>query len=81
MQARERVEVPREDEPEVLQIALTPAPIPLGIVDEGRRDLLVAAAQLRSEPGLPARAAQQPRLDEVVAQDLAAEGLLARKAG
>src|SRR3546814_3815285 len=44
-----------------------------------RRRLLEAAAEIVRQPDLPAGAPQQRRLDEVVAEDLAAEGLSARQ--
>ena len=62
-----------EHESEVLEVALAPAPVAPHLLEQRRRHLLVAAAEIVGEPERPARAAHQRRLDEVVAQDLAAE--------
>ena len=68
----------------MLQVALTPAAVAHDRVGEGRRALLVAAAETHGHADLPAGPAHQGRLDEVVAQDMAAERPLAgevRQAG
>ena len=67
--------------PQVLEVALTPAAIPLHLLEQRRRHFLVRAGEIVGEPHLPAGAPEQRRLDEVVAQDLAAERLAPRQAG
>src|SRR3546814_10745412 len=79
VQPAERAQAARRQHADVLQVALAPAAVALGVVDQGRRRLLEAAAEIVRQPDLPAGAPQQRRLDEVVAEDLAAEGLSARQ--
>ena len=62
---------------QVLQVALTPAPVALHLLEQRRRRLLVAAGKVEGQPQLPAGASEQRRFDEVVAEDLAAERRLA----
>ncbi len=61
----------------MLKIALAPAPVAHGEVDQARRNFLVGALQLGRHAHPPARAAQQRGFDEIVAEDLPAEGRLA----
>ena len=65
----------------VLQIALAPAPVARRQIDQRRRAFLVRAAERRQHVDRPAGAAHQRRLDEVVAEDVAAERRLARQVG
>ena len=65
----------------VLQVALRPTAFAGGHVQQGGRAALIAAAQVVIQPHLPARPAQRRRLDEIMAEDGAAEGRLARQAG
>ena len=58
----------------MLQVALAPAPVALRVFDHRLRGLLVAALQIVGQPDLPVRLEQQRGLDEIVAQNLAAEG-------
>ena len=69
-----------EQQPEVLEVALAPTAVALHLLEQGRRHPLEAAAEIVGEPERPAGAAHQRRLDEVVAQNLAAERRLAGKA-
>ena len=69
------------DDPHVLQVALAPAPVARREVDQRRRALLVGAVEVRQHVDRPAGAADQRRLDEVVAEDVAAEGRLALEVG
>ena len=57
----------------MLEIALAPAPVAVHEVAERRRELLVTAAELGRQPHAPSGPAQEGGLDEIVAQDLAAE--------
>ena len=66
---------------DVLQIALTPAPVARGEVDQRGRAFLEAAAERRQHVDRPAGAAHQRRLDEIVAEDMAAERRLAGQVG
>jgi formylmethanofuran dehydrogenase subunit A len=59
------------DQAGMLQVSLHPATIAHSVVEQVRRQLLVAAAQLGQQPAIPAAAAQESCLDEIVAQDLA----------
>jgi hypothetical protein len=81
MNAIQRLESAGEDEPGMLQIPLTPTSVAFGIVYQCRRQLLVAAIQIIGEPHLPAGAAQQGGLDEIMTQDLPAERLAPRQLG
>ena len=58
----------RGQQPGVLQVALAPAPVALGAVDQRRRPLLVAALDVVGEPHRPAGLAHERGLDEVVAR-------------
>ena len=57
----------------MLEVALTPAPVALHLLEQRGGRLLVAPGEVVGEPERVARAPEQRRLDEVVAQDLAAE--------
>jgi len=65
----------------MLQIPLTPAAVPLGVVDQVFRTFLEAALQVRIQPHGPACARHQGRLDVIVAQDRAPEGRTPRNLG
>src|SRR5690606_4687560 len=67
----------REDQPEVLEIALAPAAVAFEMVDQRRRGFLVGAFDVPGEPDLPAFPDHERRFDEIVAEDLASEGLAA----
>src|SRR5581483_8131735 len=69
----------REEEPEVLQVALAPAPVALHLLEQRRGHLFPAPAEVVGEPERPPGAAHERRLDEIVAQDLAAERLATRE--
>ena len=71
----------RADDADVLQVALAPAPVARREIDERGRALLVAAGERRQHVDGPAGAPDQRRLDEIVAQDVAAEGRLAGEVG
>ena len=57
----------------MLQVALRPAPVARGVVDDVGRDLFPAAAEVRELPHLVTGAAHESGLDEVVAEDIATE--------
>ena len=77
MLARGAVEPRRPDDAAVLEVPLSPAPVAHRDVDERGRALLVGTRQGRAHGHAPARAPDQGRLDEVVGEDVAAEGRLA----
>src|SRR6516165_7641860 len=57
----------------MLQVALRPAPVARGIIEDIRRYLFPAAAELGELTHLVTGAAHEGSLDEVVAEDLATE--------
>ena len=63
------------DDAEVLHVALRPATFTANEVIEGRRQAFVAAAEVGVHTHMPAGAAQKGGFDEVVAQDVAADGV------
>ena len=65
------------DDARVLQIALAPAAVARREIDQRGRALLVGAAERRQHVDRIAGAADQRRLDEIVAEDVAAERRLA----
>ncbi|OIQ68427.1 hypothetical protein GALL_499810 [mine drainage metagenome] len=65
----------------MLQVALTPAAVALGEVDDVFRAFLVRAFKVGIEADKPACAGQQGGLDIIVAEDVAAEGRLSRQRG
>ena len=65
----------------VLEIALAPAPVARRDVDERGRALLVAAREVVQHVDRPAGAPHQRRLDEIVAEHVAAERRPAGKVG
>ena len=65
---------------EVLEVPLAPAPVPFELVEECRGGLLVASLHLAGDPDFPAGSPHERGLDEIVAQDLAAKGWVARQA-
>ena len=69
------------DEACVLQVALAPAAVALQLVEQVRRVLLPAAAQLRRDPHLVAGARHHRRLDEIVREDFAGEAAAPRQPG
>ena len=69
------------DHARVLQVALAPAPVAGGEIDQRGRALLVAAAELGQHVDGPAGAPHQRRLDEIVAEDVPAERRLAGQVG
>ncbi len=66
------------EQAEVHQVALAPAPVALELVDQVRRHLLVAAAQVVGDLHRPAGASHQRRFDEIVRQDFARQRAAAR---
>ena len=50
----------------MLQIALAPAMVALGVVGKRRRQFLVGPADLRHQPDRPAGAGEQGGLDEIM---------------
>ncbi len=67
------------DDARVLEIALAPSPVARGEIDQRGRALLVGAAEGRQHVDRVSRAPDQRRLDEVVAEDVAAERRPARE--
>ncbi len=62
-----------QQDPEVLQVALGPAPVAGQFLHQGGRRFLVTAGESRFQPDLLAGASHVGRLDEVVAADRPAE--------
>src|SRR5262245_57309729 len=62
-----------KQQPQVLKIALAPSPVALQLVQKRRRRLLVAAIKIPRDPDFPPGAPHQSALDEVMAQDFAAQ--------
>ena len=65
----------------MLEIALAPAAITLGIFDHALRRLLVAALEVVHEPDLPVLTEHQGGFDKVVTEDMAAKRLAAGELG
>jgi len=59
----------------VLHVPLAPAVVALGGVQQRGRTFLVAAREIGRDPHLPAGLAHQRGLDEIVAENAAAERL------
>ena len=70
-----------EDEPEVLEVSLAPAAVADEVVHQGRRGFLVGALDVPCEPDFPALGDHQRGLDEIMAEDAAAEGFAAGQGG
>src|ERR1019366_5083261 len=77
MQTARETQARRADNFEVLQIALSPAAIAYRDVDQRGRGFLPRAAELRRHAYLPAGAAHQGGLDEVVREYMPAKRLAA----
>src|SRR6202034_3968821 len=70
---------PGADDAGMLEIALAPSPVAGRKIDERRRALLVGAAKVRQHvDGVPG-AKHESRLDEIVAENVAAERRSARQ--
>src|SRR6478736_5396340 len=67
------------DEPQVLQIALTPAAVATQVIRQGRRIAFVAAALHRQQAHLIAGPVHQRRFDLVMTDDVTAEGRASRQ--
>ena len=67
------------DDPRMLEIALAPSPVASREIDQRGRALFVGAAEVGQHVNSKARAPHQRRLDEIVAEDVAAERRLARQ--
>ena len=78
---RRELQAARADDPAVLQVALAPAPVARRDVDERGRALLVAAREVVQHVDRVAGAPHQRRLDEIVAEHVAAERRPAGKVG
>ena len=79
MQSADRMDSGAEHQANVLQIALAPALVALGKVDQRGRAFLVAALQIVRQADLEACPANQRRFDEVVAEDFAPQRSVARQ--
>ena len=79
MLSRRQGEALGADDPRVLEIALAPSPVASREIDERGRALFVRAAEVGQHVNGKARAPHQARLDEIVAEDVAAERRLARQ--
>src|SRR5712672_2957166 len=77
MQAAGEAQTRRADDLRVLQVALRPAAIANGDIDQRRRRLFPGTAAVGRHPHLPSTAAYQRRFDEIVGENMAAEGLAA----
>ena len=71
----------RSDDAQMLQVALRPAPVPNGNIDERWWAALVGAVEMGKHAHLPSCAPQEGRLDEIVALDVATQGRPAAKVG
>ena len=69
----------RADDPHVLEVALAPSPVARRKVDERGRALFVRAGEIGQHVDRVARAPDEPRLDEIMAENVAAERRLARQ--
>jgi hypothetical protein len=74
-----RVQSLGDEQAEILQVALAPAPVALEFVEKVRWHFLVAAGQVVGDPHRPAGAPHQRGLDEVVREDFARQGAAARQ--
>ena len=81
MKPRDPVKAARRQQRQMLQIALTPAPVARGKIRKRGRGFLVTAAERRRHVDGPAAAPHQRRLDEVVAEDMPAERLASPQFG
>src|SRR5665213_1890818 len=79
MQAAWKPQSLRENQRDVLQVALAPSPVAFEKFDQGRRRGLVTAADVGRQPEVPAGASQQRRFDKIVAHDFAAKRRRARQ--
>ena len=75
------VEALGEEDLDLLDIALRPAAVTRGEVNDGRRGFFVRPNNVARDLDPPTGAAQERGFNEIVAQDLAAQRLLARKVG
>src|SRR5215469_1322144 len=73
MHAAQGVQTAEDEHARMLQVSLRPAPVARGVVDDIRRYLFPAAAEVRELAHLVPGAAHEGRLDEVVTEDLATE--------
>src|SRR5690606_29042605 len=73
VEAPQGVEARRSQETQMLEAPLRPAAVAAAEIREVAGHALAAPAQVGQEPDAPSRSSQERRLDEVVAQDLAAE--------
>ena len=81
MQAAEWMETARADHAQVLQIALTPAPIAHRVIDQRGRRFFEAALVVGQQIHPPTGAPHERGLDEIVAQNETSEGRPAGQRG
>src|SRR4051812_7161315 len=84
MKPRNPVQAARRQYRQMLQIALTPAPVARGKIQQRWRAFLVAAAQRRRHMDSPTATTHERSLNEIMAEDVPAERLAAtqfRKGG
>ncbi|SDY81237.1 hypothetical protein SAMN05421755_10518 [Nitrosomonas sp. Nm33] len=74
-----RVHALDQEQAEVHQVAMAPAAVALELVEQVRRQFLVAAPQVVGDPYAPAGATHQRGLNEIVGKDHPGEGSLARQ--
>src|SRR5687767_9240246 len=63
----------------MLQITLTPAPIPFELIGKSRRRFFIAAAQVMNHPDFPTSPAHQRGLDKVMAENFSAQRRVPRQ--
>jgi len=81
MNAADAAEAAREKEHAVLHVALAPAAVAFGVVNHRLGGFLVAAGKLVGEPDLGVGLGEEGGFDEIVAEDVAAEGLFSGELG
>src|SRR5689334_5470079 len=70
MNATDATQAAPKEHKRMLQVALTPPAVTLGVPNDVLRHFFVTALKVVCEPNLPVFLNQQSRLDEVVAQDM-----------
>ena len=71
----------RKDQPKVLEISLAPSPVPLEVIHQSRRSLLVGTLDVPRQPHLPALGNHQRGLHEIMAEYSSSKRLPAGQRG